>query len=145
MIYHAECVFYIMQILEKIFGDPSVSIVKKMQPIITEINQLEPKMEKRSEEELRQKTIELKKKLANEGKELSREEEEKKLNEILPEAFALVREAAKRVLGQRIYDVQLVGGIVLHRGQIAEMKTGEGKTLVATLPLFLNGLSNWVV
>ncbi|MDD5032377.1 MAG: preprotein translocase subunit SecA [Patescibacteria group bacterium] len=139
-----------MSILTKIFGDPNEKIVKTLEPIIKEINSLEPRFEKMSDEELKGMTAEFRKRLGvGEGvKPLSAEATErgltpileKKLDEILPEAFAVVREAGKRVLGQRHYDVQLVGGIILHRGQIAEMRTGEGKTLVATLPLYLNAL-----
>ncbi|MFA4833336.1 MAG: preprotein translocase subunit SecA [Patescibacteria group bacterium] len=135
-----------MGILGKIFGDPNEKIVKKLEPIIKEINALEPRFEKMSDEELKGMTAEFRKRL---GVKMDVAEKigslqddiKKKLDEILPEAFAVVREAGKRVLGQRHYDVQLVGGIVLHRGQIAEMRTGEGKTLVATLPLYLNALA----
>jgi preprotein translocase subunit SecA len=127
--------------LEKIFGDPNIKIVKKMQPLIDEINKWEAEMKAKSDEELRQKTAEFKNKFFINNKNLSLEKEKEKLDEILPEVFALVRESACRTLGKRYYDVQLVGGIVLHRGQIAEMKTGEGKTLVATLPLYLNALT----
>ena len=102
-----------------------------MQPIVEKINQLESKFEHFSNEELRAKTNEFKKQI----------QDGKTLDDILPEAFAMVREAAKRTLNQRHYDVQLIGGIVLHQGKIAEMKTGEGKTLAATLPLYLNALS----
>ncbi len=118
-----------MSIFSKIFGDPNEKIIKSLQPIVDEINSLEPKFKAMSDEELKGMTSELKKKAD-------------KLDEILPEAFAVSREAAKRVLGQRHYDVQLMGGIVLHRGQIAEMRTGEGKTLVATLPMYLNALAS---
>jgi preprotein translocase subunit SecA len=128
---------------DKIFGDPNVKIIKKIQPIVDEINALEEEFKKKSNEELKEVTIKLKKHLGTldgpvEGR--SYEEEQALLNEILPEAFANVKEASSRVLGLRHYDVQLIGGIVLHRGEIAEMKTGEGKTLVATLPLYLNAL-----
>ena len=117
-----------MGIFSKILGDPNEKIIKSLSPIVDEINSLEDRFKKMSDEELKGMTTKLK-------------ERADKLDEILPEAFAIVREAAKRVLGQRHYDVQLMGGIVLHRGQIAEMRTGEGKTLVATLPLYLNALS----
>ncbi len=120
-----------MSIISKIFGDQNEKVVKSMQPIIDEINTFEPQMVKLSDEELRAQTPKLKKMLA----------EGKTLDEILPEAFATVREASKRVLNQRHFDVQLVGGIVLHRGQIAEMRTGEGKTLTATSPMYLNALA----
>ena len=105
--------------------------LKRLQPIVDEINSFEPEFERLSDAELRAKTTEFK----------SRLEGDSSLDELLPEAFAAVREAAKRTIGQRHYDVQLVGGIILHQGKIAEMKTGEGKTLVATLPLYLNSLT----
>ncbi|MDD5291006.1 MAG: preprotein translocase subunit SecA [Patescibacteria group bacterium] len=132
-----------MSILTKIFGDPNEKIVKSLEPIIGKINALEPKFEKMSDEELKGMTAEFRKRLGVKTGETGplQDGADKKLDEILPEAFAAVREAAKRVLGQRHYDVQLVGGIVLHHGQIAEMRTGEGKTLVATLPLYLNALA----
>ena len=119
-----------MSILNKIFGDANEKYVKSLQPIVDRINDLEKDFEKLSKEELRKKTEEFKKGLAK----------GETLDDILPEAFVLVREAAKRTLGQRHFDVQLMGGIALHQGKIAEMKTGEGKTLVATLPLYLNAL-----
>jgi len=120
-----------MSILTKIFGDPNERIIRKIrETIVVEINGLEPKYEKMSDEELKNQTQIFRQQL----------KEGKTLDDILPEAFASVREAAKRTLGQRHFDVQLIGGVVLHRGQIAEMKTGEGKTLVATLPLYLNAL-----
>ncbi|MDD4611063.1 MAG: preprotein translocase subunit SecA [Patescibacteria group bacterium] len=128
-----------MSILTKIFGDPNEKVIKKIQPIVDEINKLEPEISAKSDEELRALTEKFKaeyKEAVDKG-----EEGEKYLEKILPQAFAMVREMSKRVSGQRHYDVQLVGGIVLHRGQIAEMKTGEGKTKVATLPLFLNALT----
>ncbi len=121
-----------MSILTKIFGDANEKYVKNLQPVIEKINNLEPEFEKFSDEKLKEKTSELKAKL-NEARGCL-------LDDILPEAFALVREAAKRTLKQRHFDVQLIGGIVLHEGKIAEMKTGEGKTLAATLPLYLNAL-----
>ena len=119
-----------MSLLSKIFGDPNLRVLEKLQPIVEQINRFEPDFEKLSDQELKIKTEEFKKRL----------KEGEGLDQILPEAFALVREAAKRTLSQRHFDVQLMGGIVLHRGQIAEMKTGEGKTLVATLPVYLNAL-----
>jgi len=118
-------------ILTKLFGNPNERFLRKLQPIVEKINQLESKFEHFSNEELRAKTNEFKKQI----------QDGKTLDDILPEAFAMVREAAKRTLNQRHYDVQLIGGIVLHQGKIAEMKTGEGKTLAATLPLYLNALS----
>jgi len=119
-----------MSIFGKIVGDPNERFLKKLQPIVDEINKLEKKFEAFSNEELKKKTEEFKKQI----------KDGKPLDDILPEAFAAVREAAKRTLNQRHYDVQLMGGIVLHQGKIAEMKTGEGKTLAATLPLYLNAL-----
>jgi len=126
-----------MSILNKILGDPNEKIIKVLQSTIDKINNLEKEFENLSDDELKKKTQEF----ADVAREKQSEDLQKYLNEILPEAFALVRESSKRVLGMRHYDVQLIGGIILHRGQIAEMKTGEGKTLVATLPLFLNALS----
>ncbi len=119
-----------MSILNKIFKSYSEKEVKRVKPIVEKINSLEPKMEKLSDTELVAKTDYFKKQL----------KEGKTLDDILPEAFAVVREASKRVLGMRHFDVQLIGGIILHQGRIAEMKTGEGKTLVATLPVYLNAL-----
>ena len=119
-----------MSIFSKIFGDPNEKVIDSMQPIIEEINKFGTQLEKLSDLELRNQTEKLKKTVS----------EGSTLDEILPEAFATVREAAKRVLNQRHFDVQLIGGIVLHRGQIAEMRTGEGKTLTATCPLYLNAL-----
>ena len=129
-----------MNFVYKIFGNPNDKIVKELQPVITEINGWEEEMIKMTDEELRNLTEELRGQLKSD-KELTKEEIEKKLNDILPQAFAAVREATKRTLGKRLYDVQIIGGIVLHRGQIAEMKTGEGKTFVATAPLYLNALT----
>ncbi len=128
----------------KILGDPNLKIVKSIQPIIDEINSLEEDFIKKSDSDLKEMTLEFKKQLSvlsGSDKDYNYEQQQKKLDEILPMAFANIREASKRILGQRHYDVQLIGGIILHRGQIAEMKTGEGKTLVATLPLYLNALS----
>ncbi len=105
--------------------------LKRLQPIVNQINELEPDLEKLSDGELRAKTDEFK----------TRFKDGSSLDKLLPEAFAVVREAAKRTIGQRHFDVQLMGGVVLHQGKIAEMKTGEGKTLVATLPLYLNSLA----
>ena len=121
---------------EKLFGDPNKKYLNKIQSIVEKINQLEPEFERFSIEELKNKTQEFKERIENYGGQSSVE-----LDEILPEAFAVVREAAKRTLNQRHFDVQLIGGIVLHQGKITEMKTGEGKTLAATLPLYLNALT----
>ena len=120
-----------MGLFSKIFGTYSEKEVKRVMPIVDKINGLDPEISKLSDEELTGKTQEFKKRL-NEGE---------TLDDILPEAFAVVREASKRVLGMRHFDVQLIGGIILHQGRIAEMKTGEGKTLVATLPVYLNALT----
>ena len=120
-----------MGLFSKIFCTYSEKEVKRVMPIVDKINGLEPEISKLSDEELTGKTQEFKKRL-NEGE---------TLDDILPEAFAVVREASKRVLGMRHFDVQLIGGIILHQGRIAEMKTGEGKTLVATLPVYLNALT----
>ncbi|CDA17071.1 MAG: preprotein translocase subunit SecA [Clostridia bacterium] len=120
-----------MGILSKVFKSYSEKEVKRVMPIVDSINELEESISKLSDEELKNKTTEFKAQL----------KEGKTLDDILPEAFAVVREASKRVLGMRHFDVQLIGGIILHQGRIAEMKTGEGKTLVATLPAYLNALT----
>jgi len=117
-------------ILAKIFGTKHQREMKRLRPIVEAINALEPSMQALSDEELKRKTVEFKERLAQGAT----------LDELLPEAFAVVREAGWRVLRMRHFDVQLIGGIVLHQGKIAEMKTGEGKTLVATLPVYLNAL-----
>ena len=130
-----------MGIITKIFGDPNLKLIKKLDPIIQNINSLEGKYKSLSDEELRGLTLKFRERLDLDSKDLTKEEVQGRLEEILPDAFAAVREAAGRVLGMRHYDVQLIGGIILHRGQIAEMRTGEGKTLVATLPLYLNALA----
>ena len=117
--------------LKKIFGSANDRYIKKLMKKVRQVNALEPEMEKLSDEQLRAKTDEFK----------SRLEKGETLDNLLTEAFAVVREAAKRTLHQRPFDVQIIGGIVLHQGQIAEMKTGEGKTLVATLAVYLNALT----
>lgn len=119
-----------MSVLNKIFKSYSEKEVKRVKPIVNKINGLEEEMTKLTDNELRAKTEYFKGQL----------KEGKTLDDLLPEAFAVVREASKRVLGMRHFDVQLIGGIILHQGRIAEMKTGEGKTLVATLPVYLNAL-----
>ena len=124
-----------MSFLDKIFGDPNEKAVKNLNPIVDEINSLEKRFEKMSDDELKAMTLDFKDRLEKS------ENADEALDEILPEAFAVVREASKRILGMRHFDVQLIGGIILHRGKIAEMKTGEGKTLTATLPLYLNALT----
>ena len=120
-----------MGIIEKIFGTHSEHELKRIYPIVDHIDALEPEMQKLSDEELKEKTKEFKERLAK----------GETLDDLLPEAFAVVREAAVRVLGMRHYRVQMIGGIILHQGRIAEMKTGEGKTLVSTLPAYLNALT----
>lgn len=124
--------------LKTLLGDPNARKLRKYQPSVADINVIEEDIQALSDEELRGKTANFRQRL---GKAKSISEEKEILEEILPEAFAVVREASRRVLGMRHFDVQLLGGIVLHTGQIAEMKTGEGKTLVATLPSYLNALS----
>ncbi len=120
-----------MGIFNKIFGSYSEKEVRRVMPLVEKINNLEPEISKLNDKELKNKTEEFKKRLAD----------GETLDNILPEAFAVVREASKRVLGMRHFDVQLIGGIILHQGRISEMKTGEGKTLVATLPVYLNALT----
>jgi preprotein translocase subunit SecA len=121
----------VLTLLTKLFGSSNDRILKKIQPIIDQINEFEPQMQALSDTQIGEKTIEFKDRLTN----------GQTLDDILPEAFALVREASVRTLGLRHYDVQLIGGIALHRGTIAEMKTGEGKTLMSTLPAYLNALT----
>jgi preprotein translocase subunit SecA len=118
--------------LAKVFGTKHDREIKRIQPLVAAINALEPQLQKLSDQELAAKTVDFKQRVANGST----------LDEILVEAFAVCREASRRVLNMRHFDVQLIGGIVLHRGKIAEMKTGEGKTLVATLPSYLNALEN---
>ena len=112
--------------------DPTERELKRMRSVVDEINALEPAMQALSDDELRAKTPYFQEKLAAGAS----------LDDLLPEAFAVVREASRRTLGMRHFDVQLLGGVILHQGRIAEMKTGEGKTLVATLPVYLNALTN---
>ncbi|MDO8496766.1 MAG: preprotein translocase subunit SecA [bacterium] len=128
-----------MSFLSKIFGDANERYIKSLEPIVVEINELEKEFQNFSDEQLRAKTEEFKKRLAPST---GSGQVSETLDDILPEAFAAVREAAKRTIGQRHFDVQLMGGIVLHQGKIAEMRTGEGKTLVATLPAYLNALTD---
>ncbi|MFO1430807.1 MAG: preprotein translocase subunit SecA [Candidatus Competibacteraceae bacterium] len=118
-------------VLKKIFGSRNERVLKRMRRVVTKINALEPACAALTDEQLRAKTTEFKDRLAN----------GETVDGLLPEAFAVVREAGKRVLGQRHFDVQLIGGMVLHEGKIAEMRTGEGKTLVATLAVYLNALT----
>jgi preprotein translocase subunit SecA len=117
-------------LLAKVIGTQNERDLKRLRPFVAEISAKEPEIEKLSDDQLRGKTVEFRTRLAN----------GEPLDDLLPEAFAVVREAGRRVLNMRHFDVQLIGGIVLHRGKIAEMKTGEGKTLVATLPAYLNAL-----
>ncbi len=120
-----------MEILKNLFSTGSKKEVKKIEPIVDKIEALDEEMQKLSDEELKNKTVEFKDRL----------EKGATLDDLLVEAFAVVREASFRVLGMKQYRVQLIGGIILHQGRIAEMKTGEGKTLVATLPAYLNALT----
>ena len=115
----------------KVFGSSNDRKLKKYPPLVAKINALEAEVAALSDDELRARTDTFRKQVAGGAK----------LDDLLPEAFATVREAAKRTIGQRHFDVQLMGGMVLHEGRIAEMKTGEGKTLVATLPVYLNALA----
>ena len=118
-------------ITKKIFGTPNDRYLKNSKTILENINSLEGELEKLNDNELKQNTLKLREKF-NSGE---------SLESLLPLSFATVREASKRILGQRHYDVQMIGGIALHQGKISEMKTGEGKTLVSTLPAYLNALS----
>lgn len=118
------------KVFKRILGDPQVRTVKRLKKRVKDINALESKYQKLSDKQLKEQTDKLKKRLAKES-----------LDKILPDAFAIVREAASRTLKQRHFDVQLIGGMVMHEGNVAEMKTGEGKTLVASLPLYLNALT----
>jgi len=120
----------VKNILKKVLGDPQAKTIKRLKKRVRAVNALADTYEKMSDKTLKAQTIELKKRLEKES-----------IDAILPEAFAVVREAATRALGQRHFDVQLIGGMVLHEGNVSEMKTGEGKTLVATLPVYLNALS----
>lgn len=121
-----------MTFLQKIFGDPNARTLSKIQPIVDTINSLEETYKSKSDDEIRADITQIKTDIQEKGT---------SLDEVLPQVFALVREASRRTLGQRHFDVQLIGGIVLHQGKIAEMRTGEGKTLVATLPTVLNALT----
>ncbi len=132
--------------LTKVFGTSNERTVKRMLPTVKAINALEPAMQQLSDEQMRAKTDEFRARIAAHIADIKDPEERYEaeqvvLEQILPEAFALVREAGRRVINMRHFDVQLIGGMVLHQGNIAEMKTGEGKTLVATLPCYLNALA----
>ncbi|HKQ53420.1 MAG TPA: hypothetical protein VJT74_13680, partial [Pyrinomonadaceae bacterium] len=134
------------KVLTKIFGSSNERFLKSIQPIVARINELEPTVQRLSDEELRARTVEFKERVARALEGVTDKEERKRreraaLDELLPEAFATVREASVRATGMRHFDVQLIGGMVLHQGKIAEMRTGEGKTLVATLPSYLNALT----
>jgi preprotein translocase subunit SecA len=118
------------RLLKRVLGDPQAKTIKRLRKRVLEVNKLEPQYKKLSDDKLKEQTVVLRKRLEKES-----------LDSILPDAFAVVREAANRTLKQRHFDVQLIGGMVMHEGNVAEMKTGEGKTLVATLPLYLNALS----
>jgi preprotein translocase subunit SecA len=132
--------------LTKLFGSSNQRFLKSIQPMVEKINSLEPSVQALSDDELRARTADFKERVQREVADITDKEERKRrervvLDEILPEAFAVVREASVRTTGMRHFDVQLIGGIVLHQGKIAEMRTGEGKTLVATLPAYLNALT----
>ncbi len=119
------------KLLTKVFGSSNDRILKQIRPVVSRINELESQIQPLDDAELAAKTVEFKERLIK----------GEPVDDLLPEAFAVIREAARRVLGERHYDVQLVGGVILHQGKIAEMKTGEGKTLCSTLPIYLNGLT----
>jgi preprotein translocase subunit SecA len=120
----------VKKVIKRVLGDPQVKTLKRLKKRVKEVNALEDKYKKLSDAKLKAQTVEFKKRLKDES-----------IDKLLPDAFAVAREAARRVLGQRHFDVQLIGGMVLHEGNVAEMKTGEGKTLVATAPVYLNALT----
>src|SRR6185436_5759093 len=134
-------------LIKAIGGDPNKKDIQKFSEVVATINALEPKFRALSDDELRAKTDEFKARVATatqgQGDDPKQQyaAEQDALNDLLPEAFAAVRESAMRTIGLRHFDVQLIGGIVLHQGKIAEMRTGEGKTLVATLPTYLNAIA----
>src|SRR5438309_4511462 len=134
------------KVLTKVFGSSNERFLKSIRTTIEEINALEPEIQQLSDDQLRERSALFKAQIQDAVKD-ARDKDDRKyrereaLNEILPEAFAIVREASKRTTGMRHFDVQLIGGLVLHQGKIAEMRTGEGKTLVATLPAYLNALT----
>src|SRR5713226_8665158 len=142
------------KVATKIFGSANERLLKRLWPVVSDINALEPEMMRLSDDELRDRTVKFREQVekriagaeltggtADEQKKALREAIDEALGDILVEAFAVVREASRRATGMRHFDVQLIGGMVLHHGTIAEMKTGEGKTLVATLPAYLNALA----
>lgn len=138
---------FIEKALTKVFGSANERLLKQLWPIVAEINAIEPSLESLTDDKLREKTVEFRNRLAADLEEAGpddsperRKLEQHLLESLLPEAFACVREASRRATGMRHFDVQLIGGMVLNRGMIAEMRTGEGKTLVATLPVYLNAL-----
>jgi preprotein translocase subunit SecA len=136
-------------VISKVFGTANERAVKRLMPIVTQVNALEPEIQALSDDQLREKTTEFRARLAEAVHGIDKKEqpdefaaaEKAALNALMPEAFAVVREAGRRIVGMRHFDVQLIGGSILHQGKIAEMKTGEGKTLVATLPAYLNALA----
>src|SRR5438874_8146573 len=134
------------KVLTSVFGSSNERFLKSIRPIIEQINAFEPQIQKLSDEQLRERTAFFKAQIADEIKD-ARDKDDRKyreqeaLNKILPEAFAVVREGSVRTTGMRHFDVQMIGGLVLHQGKIAEMRTGEGKTLVAPLPAYLNALT----
>ncbi len=136
-------------VISKVFGTSNDRAIKRLIPYVKQVNDLEPEIQKLTDEQLRDKTAEFRARIAEALKDIDPKEnpedfveaEKEALNAILPEAFAVCREAARRVVGMRHFDVQIIGGTILHQGKIAEMKTGEGKTLVATLPAYLNALA----
>jgi preprotein translocase subunit SecA len=137
---------FVDKFFKKVLGSNSDVFLKKVRPTVEQINALEPSLQNLSDDELRAKTAQFKEEIQNavsgiEDVKERRKREQDILNRILPEAFALVREASRRVTGMRHFDVQLIGGVALHQGKISEMRTGEGKTLVSTLPAYLNGLT----
>ena len=134
------------KLVKKIFGSSSDVFLKNVKPFVIQMNDWEPAIEKLSDAELQAQTPKFKQIVANalegiDDKVERRKAEQEILTQILPEAFATVREGSRRVTGMRHFDVQMIGGVALHQGRIAEMRTGEGKTLVATLPSYLNGLT----
>jgi preprotein translocase subunit SecA len=139
----------INSVIAKVFGTANDRAIKRLLPVVTQVNALEPQIQTLTDEQLTAKTVEFRARIAKaiegidpkESPDELRAAEKAILDEIMPEAFAVVREAGKRVVGMRHFDVQLIGGAILHQGKIAEMKTGEGKTLVATLPTYLNALA----
>ncbi len=126
-----------MSFITKMFGDPNEKELRKIRPIVSAINDLEDDIKALSDDDMRSRVAEMRAELEN----TEDAEQEEHLDTLLPEAFAMVREASVRAIGQRHFDMQLIGGVILHQGKIAEMRTGEGKTLVATLPVFLNALT----